>query len=141
MADTKPTTTIDMGTLAAWGIPHPLALRMVDRIHVDGECWRWPGGTRVRGGYVQVRYGQGPKWLIHRLVYMLTRGPIPEGAQIDHLCRVADCCRPDHLEAVTALENIRRRDAARVERDAKRDREVNFWRDRALRAEALLARS
>jgi hypothetical protein len=35
-------------------------------------------------------------------------GPIPEGLTIDHLCKNPGCVRPDHLEAVTMRENIRR---------------------------------
>ncbi len=36
------------------------------------------------------------------------KGPIPEGLELDHLCRVRHCVNPDHLEAVTHRENIRR---------------------------------
>lgn len=38
-------------------------------------------------------------------------GPIPEGYDVDHVCQVIACVRPhpDHLEAVTPLENQRRR--------------------------------
>jgi hypothetical protein len=35
-------------------------------------------------------------------------GPIPEGLNIDHLCRVKACCNPAHLEPVTQHENIMR---------------------------------
>jgi hypothetical protein len=35
-------------------------------------------------------------------------GPIAPGLQIDHLCRITYCIRPEHLEAVTVTENIRR---------------------------------
>lgn len=44
----------------------------------------------------------------HRVAYELTRGPIPAGMEIDHLCRVRSCVNPDHLEAVTRGENLRR---------------------------------
>jgi len=33
-------------------------------------------------------------------------GEIPEGLQIDHLCRVPACVRPDHLEVVTPRINV-----------------------------------
>jgi hypothetical protein len=33
---------------------------------------------------------------------------------LDHLCRRCECVRPDHLEAVTNAENIRRGAAARA---------------------------
>lgn len=41
-------------------------------------------------------------------MYELYKGAIPEGLQIDHLCRVRRCINPDHLEAVTRHENILR---------------------------------
>jgi hypothetical protein len=37
-------------------------------------------------------------------------GKIPEGLQIDHLCRVRECANPAHLEAVTCRENLLRGD-------------------------------
>jgi hypothetical protein len=35
-------------------------------------------------------------------------GPIPDGLQLDHLCRVRCCVNPNHLEPVTAKENTLR---------------------------------
>lgn len=44
----------------------------------------------------------------HREAYRLWRGPIPDGLEIDHLCRVRRCVNPWHLEAVTHQENVAR---------------------------------
>jgi len=49
--------------------------------------------------------------LVHRLAWELENGPIPEGMQIDHLCRNRACINVAHLEVVTASENVRRSDA------------------------------
>ena len=50
----------------------------------------------------------------HRVVWRRVYGPIPRGSngkplEVDHLCNVMLCQRPDHLELVTKRENTRRR--------------------------------
>lgn len=61
----------------------------------------WPGGNvgrrRLRYDIPAYRYG-----------YERFVGPIPEGLHLDHLCRNPGCVNPDHLEAVTCKENLRR---------------------------------
>lgn len=44
----------------------------------------------------------------YRIAYEWMVGPIPEGMQLDHLCRRKDCVNPHHLEPVTRAENQRR---------------------------------
>jgi hypothetical protein len=75
----------------------------------ESGCWIW-GGTIAQHGYGIVNgYGFGttdPKrQYAHRVFYILYKGPVPEGMEIDHLCRVRCCVNPDHLEAVTPKVN------------------------------------
>lgn len=67
----------------------------------DG-CWEWRG-TRAKFGYGMVTILGVPQ-VVHRITY----GPIPDGLEIDHLCRNPCCVRPDHLEAVTHKVNMER---------------------------------
>lgn len=74
---------------------------------IGGEgCWQWLGEIS-RNGY-GLAYYKGRAYRAHRAVYEVARGPIPEGLQLDHLCRVRHCVRPSHLEPVTNWENTRR---------------------------------
>ena len=66
------------------------------------ECWEWTGRLNASG------YGVVTSVFVHRTLYELFSGPIPEGLQIDHLCRNKRCANPTHLEAVTRSENVRR---------------------------------
>lgn len=68
------------------------------------DCLVWNGAT-TSGGYGNVRYG-GRMRNAHIVAYLLMRGEIPAGKQIDHLCRNRKCIEPRHLEAVTQIENI-----------------------------------
>lgn len=59
----------------------------------DGYTFTYRGKTRVRA---------------HRQAYEDAYGPIPDGLEIDHVCRNPSCINPEHLEAVTHAENMRR---------------------------------
>lgn len=70
--------------------------------HVS-PCWVW---LRSRNHLGYGSAGRGV-WA-HRMMYKRHIGPIPEGLELDHLCRNPSCVNPEHLEPVTHQENIRR---------------------------------
>lgn len=78
----------------------------------DSGCWEWTGchNSSGYGEFVRGSRRDGTRRTIraHRYAYEHFVGKIPDGLELDHLCRNRTCVRPDHLEAVTHRENIRR---------------------------------
>ncbi len=71
-------------------------------------CWLWTGPLS-RDGYGKVQNPDTNQTVAaHRLSYEVHVGPVPEGQDLDHLCRTRRCIRPDHLEAVSHMENVLR---------------------------------
>ncbi len=87
----------------------PLEERILRKVQKDERgCWRWTGYISP-AGYGQIGQGNGKGiFLVHRASWLVFRGPIPEGMELDHLCRVRHCINPDHLEPVTRQENMLR---------------------------------
>lgn len=76
----------------------------IERVTESG-CWIWLGSTNGKQGYGVVYFNRRMQ-LAHRLSYELHKGPIAQGLQIDHLCRVRLCVNPNHLEPVSARTNL-----------------------------------
>lgn len=70
-------------------------------------CWVWTASTS-RAGYGSFVPVRGTTHLAHRIAYAEANGGIPEGTQVDHLCRRRNCVNPEHLEAVSQRENTLR---------------------------------
>lgn len=81
--------------------------RALRRLIPDPEtgCWNWTGSTDKGYGRINVN---GKPVGVHRVMYEVHYGQIPENLSIDHLCRNTRCANPDHLEAVTLAENTKR---------------------------------
>ncbi|MFE5591466.1 HNH endonuclease signature motif containing protein [Streptomyces sp. NPDC056549] len=72
-------------------------------------CREWTA-ARVKG-YGRFALNGQSGVLAHRVSYTITRGPIPYGLTLDHLCRNRACVNPEHLEPVTVQVNTLRGEA------------------------------
>lgn len=80
-------------------------------------CWVWTG-AKQSDGYGAFRL-RGRDCVAHRVSYEALVGQIQDGLQLDHLCRVRNCVRPDHLEPVTGRVNVLRGDGPTAVNAAK----------------------
>lgn len=91
----------------------PLLDRIAERFEIDAEtgCYTWT--SYGANGYGQITVpksiaGKKSRRGAHRITYELVVGPVPDGLQLDHLCRNRACINPDHLEPVSLAENLHR---------------------------------
>lgn len=97
----------------AWILADLLRLdpRLDGRIETDSEagCWIWTGYAQKSGSKGNAVYGRlkrgGVLWYIHRWVYRLLVGPIPEDHHVHHTCLNTLCCNPRHMETIEAGEH------------------------------------
>lgn len=80
------------------------------KVEKTGSCWLWRGQLDAYGyGMVRdPRWGKTGTRKAHRLSYAMCIGEIPQGLDLDHLCRVRHCVNPAHLEPVTRRTNLLR---------------------------------
>jgi hypothetical protein len=78
---------------------------------IDRMCTHIPfSGCKVYLGGLADGYGRievnGKKFAVHRLIWELLHGEIPEGKVVAHTCDVRSCCNPDHLFLASQSENM-----------------------------------
>lgn len=103
----------DTVALSAHPLRVPVHVRFWSKVLVGDDCWGWTGALKDNG---YGEFGSGRKTArgspevvyAHRYAYESLVGPVPEGLELDHLCRNRACVRPDHMEPVKHKENCRR---------------------------------
>jgi hypothetical protein len=97
----------------------PAVDRVLSRCIEDGGCWIFTGARSE--GYGKIGLGGRGAGIdfCHRVTYRHLIGDIPEGFDLDHLCRRRACCNPWHTEPVPRLVNANRGLRARGYRDAR----------------------
>lgn len=85
-----------------------------------GPCWDWLGAKNSNGyGHIsRGRRGEG-RVPAHQATYELMVGPVPDGNELDHLCRRPSCVRPSHLDPVTHRVNCLRGVSPRAKQAAQ----------------------
>jgi len=82
--------------------------RFWSKVDKSGDCWLWTAGLRLGYGQFRRTHDRGNPAVAHRYAYEITKGQIPAGMQLDHLCRNRACVNPDHLEPVSQRVNMLR---------------------------------
>ena len=96
----------------------------------NSGCLIWLGA--VSGdGYGSIKI-DGHARCAHVVNYEREKGPVPEGMELDHLCRVRLCVNPDHLEPVAHQLNVLRGSLPSVARERMMGNRLFEYRKRRL---------
>ncbi len=94
-------------------------------------CWNWKLSV-THNGYAHI-WWEGKMRRASRVYYERAGKSIPRGYQIDHLCKNVLCVNPEHLEAVSPTENVRRSNVTKLRKeDVECIRTLKFYNQQTL---------
>ena len=101
----------------------PVLDRLAENSTLLDGCLIWDGFTD-KDGYGRIRIGSrkdGSRRVVgvHVWSFEHFHGPVPDGKEVDHRCRVRACWNPPHLQALTHQANSARMVLSEEERAAR----------------------
>ena len=100
------------------------------------------GGYPTQDGYLRaltkLRREGGKLKMIHRMEWEKVHGPIPEGYEVNHMCKRRNCANVNHLELLTRSEHKAEGNAHRAKRVG--DKIFNYWLKNPLTTQGSLGR-
>lgn len=84
----------------------PAEFRFWSLVEKTSGCWPWHGKPNTYG-YGRIR-AVGRRYAAHVFSFLMHGGVIPNGLQLDHICRNRMCVNPEHLEPVSLVTNVMR---------------------------------
>lgn len=79
------------------------------KVEKTDSCWVWTGATQNGYGIFRI---DGRTQVAHRVSYAWANGPVPDGAEVDHMCFNRSCVNPDHLRLLDHQQNGQNRTGA-----------------------------
>jgi len=79
--------------------------QLFTRIYKTSTCWLWLG-SKHQYGYGLVNWKGKSNVRVHRLIYTLFKGSVPNNLFVCHSCDVRNCVRLSHLWLGTNQDNL-----------------------------------
>jgi len=82
--------------------------KKVETVTTETGCIECTSHSLNKDGYVRLfvsKHSKPRMQFLHRIEWEKKYGSVPEGFEIDHVCRNRACCNTDHLQLLTVSEH------------------------------------